>query len=53
MKPVRGGRPPSESRIRGVKEVMTGVLVQEIANELTFVALLILKTRKVEKVMTK
>ena len=53
IKPVNGGRPPNESKIRGVKDVTIGVLVQEIARELTLVALLILKTRKVEKVITK
>lgn len=53
MKPVNGGRPPRERRIRGANDVMTGVLAQETARELTFVALLILNTRNVEKVMTK
>lgn len=53
MKPVSGGSPPRERRIRGAREVITGVLDQEVAREFTFVALLILNTRNVEKVMTK
>lgn len=53
MKPVSGGRPPRESRIRGVSAVRAGVFAQEIARELMFVALLILNIKNVEKVITK
>lgn len=53
IKPVSGGSPPRERRTRGAREVMTGVLVHEVAREFTLVALLILKTRNVEKVIIK
>jgi len=53
MKPVNGGRPPRERRIRGVKVMSMGALVQEVASELMFVVLLSLNTRKVEKVIMK
>lgn len=53
MNPVNGGRPPKERRTRGASEVTTGVLAHEIAREFTLVALLILNTRKAEKVITK
>jgi len=51
MKPVSGGRPPSERRTRGASAVRAGAFVQEVASALTFVALLSLNTRKVEKVI--
>lgn len=51
IKPVRGGRPPKESRIKGVKAVRAGVLVQEVARVLMAVALLSLKARKVAEVI--
>ena len=38
MKPVSGGRPPSESKIRGVRAVSAGALVQEVASMLMEVA---------------
>lgn len=53
MKPVRGGRPPSERRIRGVRAVRAGAFVQDVARVLMFVALLSLKTRNVENVIMK
>lgn len=53
MKPVRGGRPPSDRRIRGVRAVRAGALAQDVARELMLVALFTLKTRKVENVMTR
>ena len=53
MNPVRGGRPPSERRIRGVKEVRMGALVHDVERVLMVVASLILKTRKVENVITR
>lgn len=51
MKPVSGGSPPSESRIRGVRVVRIGALVQEVASMLMFVALFNLNTRNVDDVM--
>lgn len=51
MKPVRGGRPPSESRIRGVRAVRAGAFVQDVARVLMFVALLSLNTRNIEEVI--
>jgi len=53
MKPVRGGRPPSERRTRGASDVRIGALVQEVASVLMLVDLLSLKTRKVENVIMK
>lgn len=53
MKPVSGGRPARERRIRGARAVKMGVLAQDKASALMVVALLSLNTRKVEKVMTK
>ena len=53
IKPVRGGRPPRDKRIRGVIEVITGALDQEVASIFTVVALFNLKTRNVEKVIIK
>lgn len=51
--PVRGGRPPRESRISGVSEVRTGAFVHEIASMLMVVELFNLKATKVENVITK
>lgn len=53
IKPVRGGRPPSERRMRGARAVRVGAFVQDIARVLMFVALLSLNTRNVENVITK
>ena len=53
MKPVSGGRPPNERRMRGVNDVSAGAFAQEVASELMFVALFSLKTKKVEKVIIK
>ena len=50
---MRGGRPPRDSRMRGARDVRTGVLAQEMASELTVVALFSLNTRKAENVITK
>lgn len=33
-KPVKGGKPPREKRVRGVIEVKNVVLAQEVASEL-------------------
>ena len=51
MKPVSGGRPPRESRTRGVREVSAGALAHEIARVLILVALFSLNTRNVENVI--
>lgn len=51
MKPVRGGRPPRESRMRGVRAVRTGAFAQDVARVLIFVDLLSLNTRNVEDVI--
>lgn len=34
IKPVRGGRPPSERRMRGAMAVMAGILVHVVARVL-------------------
>ena len=52
MKPVSGGRPPNDRRIRGVSAVRAGVLAQDMARVLMLVALFSLKTRNVENVIT-
>lgn len=52
MKPVRGGKPPKESRTRGVRAVSAGALAQEVAKAFKVVDLFNLKTRNVEIVMT-
>lgn len=51
MKPVSGGRPPSERRIRGARAVMAGVSAHEMPSELIVVVLFLLKIRKAELVM--
>lgn len=51
MKPVSGGSPPSERRIRGVTAEITGVFAHEEASMLMLVALFNLKVRKIENVM--
>lgn len=51
MKPESGGRPPSDSKIRGVRVMITGVLAQEVARALMVVEEEELKIRKVEKVI--
>lgn len=51
MKPVSGGRPPRDRRIRGVRDVRMGALAQEVARALIVVVLLSINTRKVEEVM--
>jgi len=53
MNPVRGGSPPRDKRISGVKAVRAGAFVQEVARALIFVALFNLKTRNVENVIIK
>lgn len=51
MKPVNGGRPPRDNKIRGVRVVSAGVFAQEVASILMLVDLFSLNTRNVEDVM--
>lgn len=51
-KPVKGGRPPSESRISGAKPVRAGALAHAVARELTLVELDVLNVRNAEEVIT-
>lgn len=51
IKPVIGGRPPSERRMSGASDVRTGALAQEVESELIVVDLFSLNTRKAENVM--
>lgn len=53
IKPVRGGRPPSDRRMRGVRAVSVGVLAQERARVLMLVEVFSLKTRNVVVVITR
>ena len=53
MKPVSGGSPPRDSRMRGVRDVTTGIFVQDVARVLMLVDLFNLKTRNAENVITK
>lgn len=52
MNPVRGGRPPRDSRARAAVVVMIGVLGQDIANVLIFVVDSSLNVRNVAEVIT-
>lgn len=51
INPVRGGSPPSERRIRGVRAVRAGAFVQEVASMLILVDLFSLKVRNAEVVI--
>lgn len=53
MKPVRGGRPPSDRRTRGARVARAGVFAHEAASELIFVDWFSLKIINMEKVITK
>lgn len=53
MKPVRGGSPPSDRRIRGVREVSVGALAQEVARALMLVEVFSLKIRNVVVVIVR
>lgn len=53
IKPVNGGRPPKDSRMRGVRDVSAGVFVHEMASVLMLVDLFSLNTRNVEEVIMK
>lgn len=50
-KPVRGGRPPSERRIRGVRAVSAGALAHAVARVLMLVASEALNVRNAEEVI--
>ena len=49
--PVRGGRPPRESRIRGASPVRAGVLAHEVARVLILKASDVLNVRNAEEVI--
>lgn len=51
IKPVRGGSPPRDRRIRGVRDVIVGNFAHEEASVLMLVDLFSLKTRNVENVI--
>lgn len=51
MKPVSGGRPPRDSKVRAVMTVMVGIFVQFMANVLIFVACSSLNVRNVADVI--
>lgn len=53
IKPVSGGRPPSDRRTRGVSAVRAGAFAHEVESELIVVELFSLKMIKVENVMMK
>lgn len=53
INPVRGGRPPSDKRTRGIRVVRMGVLAHDVAKELIVVVLLDRKMRKEEEVMVR
>jgi len=50
-KPVRGGRPPRDSRTRVAMYAITGVWAQESARVLILVELAVLNVRKTEEVI--
>lgn len=48
---MRGGRPPKESKIGGIRSVRVGVFAHDVAKELIVVVLFVLKERNREEVM--
>jgi len=50
-KPVRGGRPPNERRMRGARPVRAGALAHAVARVLMFVEPEALNVRNAEEVM--
>lgn len=52
-KPVSGGSPPRERRMRGARVVITGAFAHEVASVLMLVELFSLNVRKVELVIIK
>lgn len=53
IKPVRGGRPPRERRVKGTIAVIRGAFTQVVARALIFVALLNLMVKKAAEVITR
>lgn len=53
MKPVSGGRPPSDSSRRGARAVKAGAFAQEVARVLMLVASFSLNIRNAENVIIK
>lgn len=53
IKPVSGGRPPSERRMSGARDVSMGAFAHEVARALMVVDLFSLNTRNVENVIIK
>ena len=51
-KPVKGGRPPSDRRIRGARPVRAGALAHAVARVLMFVEPEALNVRNAEEVIT-
>lgn len=51
MKPVRGGRPPRESKVSGIRDVKIGAFVQEMAREVMLVAFTRINVRNTEDVI--
>jgi len=49
--PVRGGRPPRESRTRGASAVRAGASDQEVARVLSVVELVVLNVRNADEVI--
>lgn len=52
IKPVRGGRPPSDKRIKHVRAASAGVLVQVEASVMVLVELILFNVRKAADVIT-
>ena len=50
-KPVRGGRPPRDSKTRGARAVRAGTLDHEVASVLTLVESEVLNVRNAEDVI--
>lgn len=51
INPVRGGSPPNDSRAKGAKLVITGALVQDVANALAVVDFVKLNSMNIEEVI--
>lgn len=51
MKPVRGGRPPSESKVRAAVTVRVGLFDHDSASVLIFVVVEVLNVKKAVEVI--
>lgn len=51
INPERGGSPPRESRIRGVRAVRMGVFAQDVDKEFMLREWLILNTKNIDRVI--